>query len=217
MKTALVFTVVSSLLLPAGLLADETHDADRGLESMLRSEITDRHVHIHVHHGIVTVDGHVRTDVDRQRIDALVRNTTGVVALKDELKVDLPSPGTYGAAPAGVAIAPGSVPVYTGPLPDLVPAAPVVTSPAPVIIPEFPKIKVQAWSPQDVPMAHRIAEQLRADAVPTTGVENVRIVVRDGNVSLKGDLDTHRDRDALISSVQRVTGVTAIYDQLQIK
>ena len=66
-------------------------------------------------------------------------------------------------------------------------------------------------------MAHRIAEQLRADAVPTTGIENVRIVVRDGNVSLKGDLDTHRDRDALISSVQRVSGVTAIYDQLQIK
>ena len=217
MKIALVFTVVSSLLVPAGLMADDTHDADRGLESMLRSEITDRHVHIHVHHGIVTVDGKVRTDIDRQRIDSLVRNTTGVVALKDELKVELPSPGVYGAAPAGVTIAPGTVPVYTRPLPDLVPAAPVVTPPAPVIIPEFPKIKVQAWRPQDEPMAHRIAEQLRADAVPTAGIQNVTMVVRDGNVSLKGDLDSHRDRDALISSLQRVNGVMAIYDQLHIK
>ena len=62
-----------------------------------------------------------------------------------------------------------------------------------------------------------VARQLTADSVPTAGLENVTIVVRNGNISLKGLVDTHEDRDELISSVQHVRGVSAIYDQLQIK
>lgn len=90
MKTALVLTLASSLLLPGVSTASDTHDADRGLESNLRRELNDKHVHVHVHEGIVTVDGKVPTDADRERVESIVRNTPGVVALKDELKVTLP-------------------------------------------------------------------------------------------------------------------------------
>ena len=216
MKTPLVLTVASSLLLPWVSSASETHDADRGLESNLRTELNDKHIHVHVHRGIVTIDGKVRTDADRERIESLVRNTPGVVALKDEVKVTLPSPGAYGVTPAGVAAA-SSVPVYAAPLPELVPSVPVVSSPAPVVIPDYPKLKVQAWSRGDEPLANRVAQQLRADAVPTTGIRDVTVVVRGGNVSLKGAVDSHEDRDDIISSIQRSPGVSAIYDQLHIK
>ncbi len=224
MKTIIVLTIASTLLLPRVSTASDTHDADRGLESMLRTEINDKHVHIDVHHGIVTVEGKVRTDIDRERIESVIRNTTGVVALKDELKVTLPSPGTYGVAPSGVAVTPvpvpvtpSPVPVYAAPLPDLVPTVPVVSPPAPIIVPNYPKLRVQAWSLDDQPLATRIADQLRADAVPMAGIQDVTVVVRGGNVSLKGAVDSHEDRDAIISSVQRVSGLSAIYDQLHIK
>lgn len=227
MKTAVVLTVVSTLLFPRAIMASDTHDVDRSLESTLRTEINDKHVHFHVHEGIVTIDGKVRTDVDRNRIESVVRNTAGVVAMKDMLKVTLPAPGVYGAPPAGETVAPtalapttivpAAVPVYVRPLPDLVPATPVVTAPAPVIIPNYPKLKVQAWSLADQYMANRVADQLSADAVPTEGINDVTIVVRGLNVSLKGSVDSHEDRDAIISSLQHLHGLSAIYDQLHIK
>lgn len=92
-----------------------------------------------------------------------------------------------------------------------------MTQPPPVVIPDYPKLKVQAWSLDDEPVANRIARQLRADAVPTAGIENVTVVVRGGNVSLRGAVDSHEDRDAVIASIQRAGGVSAIYDQLHIK
>ena len=217
MKTALVLTVASTLLLPWSASASDTHDADRGLESTLRTELSDKHVHVHVHEGIVDLDGKVRTEADRQRIESVIRATPGVVALKDELKVTLPAPGVYGAAPAGV-------PVYAAPLPEVVTPAPVVTQPAPVVtqpppivVPDYPKLKVQAWSLDDQPLANHIAQRLRADAVPTAGIQDVTIIARHGNVSLRGAVNSHEDRDALIASLQRTGGITAIYDQLHVR
>lgn len=216
MKTAFVITVASSLLLPGIGIASDTHDADRGLESNLRTELTDKHVHVHVHEGIVTLDGKVPTETDRQRIESTVRSTPGVVALKDDLKVTLPTPGVYGVPPA--------VPVYRAPLPMVVAPAPVVTQPAPVvtqppalIVPDFPRLKVQPWSIEDQPLAGRIAQQLRADAVPTAGIRSVTIIARNGNVSLQGQVESHADRDELIASLQRAGGINAIYDQLHIQ
>jgi hypothetical protein len=214
MKTASLLTVVSSLLFASVGLADDTHEADRGLEGTLRTTLNERHVQVHVHKGIVTLDGRVPTQAERDRIDAMVRNTPGVVAVKDQLHVSLPSPGTYGATSTAIASA---IPVYAAPLPEVAPPVTVVNSPAPVIIPEYPKIKVQAWRADDEPTANRIARQFQADAVPTAGLENVTIVVRNGNVSLKGLVDSHEDRDALIGSLQHAGGFEAIYDQLQIK
>jgi hypothetical protein len=144
----------------------------------------------------------------------MVRGTPGVVAVKDELQVELATPGIYGSTLPTVS---STIPVYTTPFPETAPPVAVVTPPAPVIIPDYPKLKVQAWSSEDEPAANRIAHQLQADAVPTSGLENVTILVRNGKVSLKGEVDTHQDRNDIIASVQRAGGVRAIYDQMQIK
>lgn len=222
MKTISVlsaFALGASLLTGRVAVADEHHDADEGLEGTLRSTLNERHVHVHVNHGVVTLDGEVRTEADRQRIDSLVRNTSGVVALKDKLHVTFPSPGGYGANPAAipVPVVPATIPVYSAPLPPVTTGPTVMTAPVPVVIPDYPKLKVQAWTSDDQPEASRIASQLRADAVPTGEMENVTITVRQGNVSLQGTVDTHTERDALIAAVQRAGGATAIYDQLQIR
>jgi hypothetical protein len=207
MKTA--YVIVASLLLGAGCASDSLHESDRGVEGTLRSELDQRDVHVEVHHGIVTVRGKVRTEEDRQRIDYLVRNTSGVVAVKDELEVRLPTPGVYGAYPSGI-------PVHVGPGPDLPPTGPVATLP-PVVVPDYPKLKMQVWTDSDGVIANRVARQLTPDAIPRGTLEGVTITVRNGIVYLQGHVDTQGEREALIYAVQRAGGMSAIYDQLQVQ
>jgi osmotically-inducible protein OsmY len=215
--------VVSSLLFAAVCIASDSHEADRAIESTLRATLNDKHVHVNVHHGIVQLDGRVRTSDERARIESLVRNTTGVVAMRDELKVASPTPGTSPEFPSGVPVYtkstefPSAVPVYTKPAPEVITGTPVVRVPIPVIVPDFPRLKVEAWTTEDEPVANHVARQLRADAMPTDGLEDVRIVVRDGNVSVLGAIDSQSLHDDLISSLQRAGGARAIYDQLRIR
>lgn len=209
MKITILIAATAGLLLAAGCASPETHEADRGLEGTLRSEIDQRHVDIDVHHGIVRLQGHVPTASDRQRIDQLVRSTPGVVAVKNELRVTLPSPGVYGANPA-------AIPVYPGPWPVETPPAVAVTPPAPVVIPEYPKVQVQAWSLDDQAKADQIVHQLSAAVLPPTGIEHVTIEVKHGKVALKGLVDTQEARRALIAAVEQVGGLNAIYDELQV-
>lgn len=207
MKASFIF--VSAALFVAGCASNSVHESDRGVEGTLRAEIDQRHVHVEVHHGIVHLEGKVRTEADRQRIDELVRNTSGVVALKDDLQVTLPSPGVFGAIPS-------DIPVHVGPGPYLPPTGPVTTLP-PVVIPDYPKLKLQAWTDSDEVIANRIARQLTPDAIPRGELEGVTVTVRNGTVYLQGSIDTQGERDALVYAVQRAGGMSAIYDQLQVK
>jgi hypothetical protein len=210
MKRVSVLSIVSSLCLASAALASDSHHFDRGMESSLRAAIHDRHVHIHVRRGIVTVDGRVQTEADRVRIDEMIRHTPGVVAVKDDLHVVLPSPGAVVSVPT-------RVPVYATAAPVLVPSAPVVISPAPLLIPEYPRVSVQAWSGEDQSTAVRISRQLQGTGMPVTVIDNVTVNVQSGNVSLKGAVETEADHRALLSAVERAGGVRAIYDQLRVR
>src|SRR6266853_1698401 len=123
MKIQSILAIVSSVLVANVAVGSEIHDADRALETNLRQALNQRHVHIDVHDGIVTIDGEVRTEQDRQSIDSLVRNTAGVAAVKDKLKVKFPTPGTSTYPPSIPPSVPSSVstpvsttiPVYNTP------------------------------------------------------------------------------------------------------
>jgi hypothetical protein len=211
MKTVSVLSIISSLFLASLCAASESHDLDRGLESSLRATLNDKHVHIHAHHGVVTLDGRVPAEADRERIEAVVRHTTGVVGVKDQLRVSLPSPAVLGQVPV-------SIPIYsTAPPEVVVPPTTVVATPAPVLIPRYPKLKVQAWTPDDQPAADGIIRELQLHPIVISGSDDVTITVRNGNAALMGVVDTGSDRQALISSIQHAGGVAAIYDQLRIR
>lgn len=210
MKSPIVFSIISSFCLASAAVASESHDFDKGMESSLRSAIHDRHVHIHVHRGVVGLDGHVQTEADRARIEALVRQTPGVVAVKDDLHVTLPSPAASGSVPV-------SIPIYASPPPVVVPSTTVVTSPAPLLLQEYPRLSIQPWSMDDQSTAVRIARRLQLNARPITIIDNVTITPQGGAVSLKGAVETAADHDALLTAVEQAGGVTAIYDQLRVR
>src|SRR5882724_2826313 len=94
MKIPSIIAIVSSLLVANIGVGSELHDADRALETNLRQALNQRHVHLDVHDGIVTIEGEVRTEQDRQTIDSLVRKTPGVAAVKDKVKVKFATSGT---------------------------------------------------------------------------------------------------------------------------
>ena len=162
MKIQSILAIVSSLLVANIGAGSELHKSDRALETNLRQALNQRHVHIEVHDGIVTIEGEVRTEQDRQTIDSVVRNTAGVAAVKD-------------------------------------------------------KLKVQAWAEQDGPTANKLARQLRPETLPASGLDNVTITVRNRTVTLEGTVNTRQAHDALITAIQQSGGVSAIYDQLQIR
>ncbi len=77
--------------------------ADRALETSLRAELngygnlaaTDPNIRFYARDGAVTVSGPVRSERDRQMIDAMVRNTPGVFSVNDQLQVAYPPTGFY--------------------------------------------------------------------------------------------------------------------------
>ena len=115
MKFQTVLAVVSSAFLAVTLAASEVGKADKALKINLEQAINQKNVDIDVDKGVVTVEGEVRTEADRRAIDETIRSTPGVAALKNKLKVKLPSPGTATYAPSIPPSAPGtvSVPIYT--------------------------------------------------------------------------------------------------------
>ena len=209
MKIQTIIALSASLLLVNICVADEADDA---LKKNLRLAVNQRHVDINVDKGVVTIEGEVRSEQDRQAIDATVRKTQGVAAVKNNLKVKFATPGTATESPS---LRP-SIPVYNTPPPEVTTAAPVIKTPAPVVVPDYPKVKVQAWADQDMTMANTIARQLKAESLPGAGFENVTITVRGGTASLQGTV-SQQAHDLLIVAIQKNGELTAIYDQLQIK
>ncbi len=205
--------------------ASPYHEADRGVEGTLRSTITDRGVDIDVDRGVVTLEGKVNTEADRQRIEMLARRTPGVVAVKNKLKVNLPTPGDYGALPGSTTLrtAPPTAVITEPPAagtegPAIV-AVPSPTGqvPSAILVPGTTTVRIQPATPNDQVAANRIAQELSRAPVVTSELDNVTITINSGTATINGVVDNESKREAILDSVKRVAGVTAIYDQLQVK
>lgn len=221
MKIRSILAIVSSALLAISATGAEVKDADKALKINLKQALNQRNVHFDVHEGIVTLEGEVRTEQDRRTIDDLVRSTPGVAAVKNKIKVKFSSPGSSTYSPSIPPSAPGTVPmtvpVYTTAPPRVITPVPSVSLPPPVVVPDYPKLKIQASSEQDLTLANQIARQLRPESFAGSGLDNVTITVRDGTAILQGFTDTRQTHNALITTLQTTRGMTAIYDQLQTK
>jgi osmotically-inducible protein OsmY len=201
-RPPVVYTTPGGQVISAGPNARTA--ADRALETSLRAELNqygdlgnaNPNVQLDAHDGYVTLSGPVRNERDRQMIDSLVRNTPGVRSVNDQLQVVYPPTG---------AVTP---PTYSTPAPVYPPA--VVTTPD-----AFPR--VEAARIADQPLANRIADELRAEAVPPDWLQTVSIRVENGAAYVQGYVANQQQREAIDAALQRVRGVTAIYDQLQLR
>lgn len=183
-------------------------ETDRDLENALRSQLnrygdlatTTPNVQIYAQSGTVTLSGTVPSQRERDMIDSLVRDQTGVVAVNDQLQIAYP--------PTGVVSSP--VRVYT-----TAPQYVVNSSPAIVYSGNF-NMTVQAVTVGDRNLGERVVQRLRSDPVLAPLSSNLNISVRDGRVYLRGTVDTEEQHLSMVSVVQHTYGVTAVYDQLTV-
>lgn len=214
MRITTVLAVTSSMAFAVGC-ASPGERADRAMEKNIRAELdnygqlaaAEPHLGINARDGNVTITGPVRTEQNREMIDSLVRNTTGVVAVNDQMQVLYP--------PTGAVMGQTPAPVYTTVPPDVTAPPPViVTGPVPGTP---PNLRVVAADAADQPLAELIKAELRSDANASEWYQNVIITSQDGKVFLQGSVDSHNERDTLVGTLQRTPGITAIYDQLQVR
>ena len=99
---------ISAAVLVAGCASDQpyynttsTYDYNRALENSVRAEVNrygdlaaaTPDMRIHARNGVVTLTGTVPSDRERQMLDDVVRNTSGVVAVNDQLQITYPPTG----------------------------------------------------------------------------------------------------------------------------
>jgi len=178
--------------------------ADRALETNLRTELGrygdlsagNPNLQVNANSGTVTISGPVRSERDRQMITTLARNTPGVSNVNDEMQVLYPPTGPVTAPP----------PYATTP-------TPVLTAPSPAWVP-----RIEAATVADQTVATRISEELRvAPGIAPDSLQNVTIRVSNGAAYVQGWVVNQQQREAIDAAVQRVRGVTAVYDQLQFR
>lgn len=195
-RPPVVYTTPTGQVVAAG--PDARTAADRALETSVRAEL-DRYgdlaranpgLQFYAHNGTITLTGPVRTERERQMIETMARQTPGVVSVNDQLQVVYPPTGASTPAP-----------VYT---------PPVVTTPP--VVPQIDAAKVA-----DQPLARRIGDQLQSEGVPADWLRDVRIQVSNGAAYVQGYVATQQQREAIDTAIQHVSGVTAVYDQLQLR
>jgi osmotically-inducible protein OsmY len=184
-------------------------EADRDLENSIRSQMnrygdlgtTTPGVGIYAQNGTVTLNGTVPSQREREMIESLVRNTSGVVAVNDQLQVGYPPTGAVN----------GAARVYATP-PDYV----IGSAPA-IVYSGNLNLTVQATTLADRNLGQRIVDRLRADTVLAPLSSTISISVSDGRAYLRGTVDTEEQHLSIVSIVQHTYGVNAVYDQLVVR
>jgi hypothetical protein len=141
----------------------------------------------------------------------MVRNTSGVVAVNDQMQVTYPPTG--GFAPTGGYQEPAPAPVYSET--QSVPA-PVIREGAVIVVTAYPEMRLEAAANTDEPICRRLGEQLRFNSVPPEWLRGVTITVSGGAAYLRGAVAGQPQHDAIVSTVQHCRGVRVVYDRLQI-
>jgi len=184
-------------------------DLDRSLEASLRTRLNQygalgssaANVTISAQNGAVTLSGPVPNEQDRQMIDALARNTSGVTSVIDQMQPGLAPTSAYGIPPRVYVVPP--VEVRTP-----MPSESLTTGPG---------LKIQPATDADRFVANSIADACRSGAVPLNASDNLTAIVRGNVVYLQGLVPSEGQRQTIRSAIEHVPGVSAVYDQLQVK
>jgi osmotically-inducible protein OsmY len=144
--------------------------------------------------GQVTLLGSVPGEKERQMVLAMVKNTPGVVAVNDLLRV---SDGQAYIPPTGRADEPNRL--YASPQED------------------YFNLHVQGLTDTDRTVAHQILQGLRPDASLASSVPRVNIYVADGEVTLRGIVQTMQQRQVIAAAAQNAVGVGNVRNELQVQ
>jgi osmotically-inducible protein OsmY len=190
-RTGTTLSAAAAAQLDQDLVTSVRHEFDRygALSGMLPN------IDVTANSGTVTLSGSVPGEREKQMIDAMVRNTPGVVSLNNYLRI---------ADPRVDSLAP------TGRVAD---SSRLYSSSSGEVF----NLHVQTQSELDRAMAQRILEELRADTVTGSAAPNVNIYVANGQATLRGTVRSERQRQSIATAVQRAIGPANLRNELWVQ
>jgi osmotically-inducible protein OsmY len=148
-------------------------------------------IDVSARNGTVTLAGSVPGDMEKEMILAMVKNTPGVIGVNDMMRLTDPR-----ISPTG---RPTSEPgVYSN-------------------ADDYFNLHVQGLSDTDRQLAQQILSDLRTDTVLASSVPKVNIYVADGQVTLRGIVQTEQQRQTIANTVQRAAGVNNVRNELRVQ
>ena len=175
-------------------------EGDRALESQLQQSLHNSSlsqiasgVSVSARNGTVTLSGSVPTESDRQAVDTLVRNTTGVTSVMDQLQISSTA-GSSGqtAYTYGTQQQPGA---YNY---------------------QQQSTQPQSTTDTDRELVDKVQNALRSNTSSSWLAQSVNVSAQNGAVTLTGTIPNDQQRQVVDNVVRNVNGVSSVYDQLQI-
>jgi osmotically-inducible protein OsmY len=212
---------------PSGEVATTTRynqeAADRSLEAGCRRELARYgdlatvapNVQIVARGGVITLNGNVPSERERQMIDACIKNTAGVVTVDDQLRVGYAPTGTYSQ----------STTVYEPPRTTVYEPGPTV-APAPsssVVVVTEPtrsydrQVQVITVRDTDRDLGERIADSIRAAAAFPPGDASVTVQVTGGRAEVRGTVEHGSEKHKLLEAVRHTPGVVEVKDHMHVR
>lgn len=173
-----------------------------------------QNLQVSVRNGAVTLTGPVPGDQDRQTVDNLVRNVSGVVSVYDQLQVQ---PSATGRVEGNSAYEnqsqqqqsqnqgqsqPGQFQQNQG-------TGTFRTG-------DIFSLHVQGLNQTDRSLAERILQGLQTDQALASQMPTVNINVTGGRVVLEGNVQSEQQRQTIGNVVQRAAGASNVENQLQV-
>jgi osmotically-inducible protein OsmY len=176
-------------------------DTDRDLALAVRNEFNRYgelagllpNIAIGAERGVVTLMGSVPDVRDSEMINALVKNTPGVASVNNLLRVTDPRPALQ---PTGRADERTTSPSDPG---------------------SFYNLHVQGLTETDRQLGHQILAGLRNDTALAAAVPKVDIYVAQGEVTLRGIVQTEEQSRAIESTVNQAVGAGKVRNELRVQ
>ena len=75
----------------------------------------------------------------------------------------------------------------------------------------------QSNSKDDLALTQKIRQAVMKDGSLSMNAKNVKIIARDGTISLKGPVDSQREKDTIATAAGEIAGKDKVDNQLEVK
>ena len=75
----------------------------------------------------------------------------------------------------------------------------------------------QSNSKDDLALTQKIRQAVVKDSSLSMNAKNVKIIARDGTITLQGPVDSQQEKDAIATKAREIAGKDKVKDQLEVK
>ena len=75
----------------------------------------------------------------------------------------------------------------------------------------------QSNSKDDLALTQKIRQAVVKDGSLSMNAKNVKIIARDGKITLQGPVDSQQEKDAIVTKAREIAGKDKVEDQLEVK